>query len=162
MWVYHCLPFSVPLLTHSSSVSLFLSSTYPHGGLSPSPSSFHLPPAALPTYEALARGELHNSWLCYTPTASLGPLPEGQPPPNPPCATTFYASTISTSSSSSSFSSMPGSTLVACIVRHHVQRVCACLPNRTMHTKGRTHMHVSRIKLALRYTHTHTHTRAYI
>ncbi|KYM82249.1 hypothetical protein ALC53_07249 [Atta colombica] len=76
VWIYRCL---------SPSFSLVDS---PYG--SPSPSSSHLL-----AYEALARGELHNSWLCYTPTTATpeDSLPEGLRRPNPPCTTTFYAST---------------------------------------------------------------------
>jgi len=38
----------------------------------------------LPACETLARGELHNSWPCYTPTASPRPSSRGPPPPDPP------------------------------------------------------------------------------
>lgn len=72
---------------------------YPHLRLSsyaaPFPSSF-----LLAAYEALARGELHNSWPYYTPTAASPayPLYRGPPPsPNPSCTTelSLRASTFS-------------------------------------------------------------------
>jgi len=120
----------------SLSLSQFLVDS-PYG--SPSPSSSHLL-----AYEALARGELHNSWPCYTPTTATpeDSLPEGLRRPNPPCTTTFYAST-----------SLPGSALVACIIRHHI---CAYLLTLCIQKNLRiyvcVHMHICTvwIKLALR------------
>lgn len=53
-------------------------------------SSFSL----LPACEALARGELHNSWPCYTPSASLRrTLFQRAAAILPYLTTTFYAST---------------------------------------------------------------------
>lgn len=72
--------------------------------------SCHSPPLSR---EALAPGELHNSWPCYTPTASpTDPLLEGPTPANPSPASAATFSLPSTSSPPG----FPGSTLARRVI----------------------------------------------
>lgn len=63
-----------------SKVALDHASIYPHLRFSRRTTPLFPPPSSWTAYEALARGELHNSWSYYTPTAASPtyPLSEGR------------------------------------------------------------------------------------
>lgn len=108
-----------------SKVALDRASVSPSASLVVRRSSFPSSFLGRAAYEALARGELHNSWPYYTPTAASPayPLYRGPPPsPNPSCTTE-----LSLRASTFSYLLFPGSALVACIVRHRCMRVLLTL-----------------------------------